>query len=168
MILAKWALIILLVILGAWRALSQTIMPSLGVDPGDTNAYVMLRSATLMWNSASNATSYVWGVTNAGTNMSGNTTLTNVQIYIALGTNLIQVRSVNSTTNSPWTYRTYFIFATNTVTLWPQPEHRDLLANGTYSPWSAITNQLPWSFYPTGLGRQYRCKLTSTNWWELQ
>lgn len=168
MILLKWVIILLAIIIGILVARSQPVpMISSTVDANEPGG-PLTRAAKLQWNASSNTTQYSWGFSNVATNMVGVTTGTNVPIIVVLGSNWARVRSENLTTNSPWTNIMAFMYPTSTVTLWPQPEYRDLLTNGQWANWSPLTNALPMTFQPTGWAREYRCKLTQSNWWDVR
>ncbi len=131
-----------------------------------TNEGPEMRPLNLEWTAVRNAQTYDWAVSNAFTNLTGNTTLTNVSTWAVLGTNRVSVRARSNALASQW-------FATNRVAY--QTSYL-MVANGyqwrakrqpasAWTSWQTSTNRI---VIPTNAQQEFRVAVTATNFWGLR
>ena len=141
----------------------------LPVASSTTNAGVELRWGTVEWRRSTNARvfSYDWGFSNAGTNQTGNTTLTNATVWFALGTNQfwIRPRATNGEVG-PMGMATWRARTTGVVNVLPGYDWRaKRFMTSPWSPWAVSTNT---AVVPTNAQQEFRVRLSQTNWWVLE
>ncbi len=154
------------ILLFSASAMAQPILPALSTD---TNTAVPeIRPLYVSWPKATNTAvkSYDWGMTNAGTNHGGNTTLTNIATWAALGSNVFWIRSRGSNASGPVVTTNWNVYATNAVAVDPGYDWRaKRFATSQWSGWRWDTNTL---LAPTNAQQEFRVRVRATNWWALR
>jgi hypothetical protein len=159
-----WLLLIVLSIALVCVVRAQPIMPVMSLTV-DTNVEPpQVRSATLSWNTHTNALLYRWTNWNAATNQGGWTTATNVSIAMALGTNRSAVRAEKGTNISAWASITNRAVATNAVGILGLETRTMAYSGASWGPW--LTTTQTW-YKADQFQKQWRPIIVNSNWWRL-
>ncbi len=149
-------------LLCAWRAYAQPMPVAVAV----TNDAPEMKPLNLAWTSVRNAQTYDWAVSNAFTNITGNTALTNVSTWAVLGTNRVSVRARSNALASAWLTANHVAYTTGYLMVTDGYQWRaKRQPTSTWTSWQTSTNRIVVS---TNAQQEFRVDVTATNFWGLR